>query len=335
VREWNAEREERRVRRGPAAPAAALVPTREPARKRRSYAAAIEATVLAYADTADAEPSDELIDVELVARPASRLPGLFAFVAPVLIVAGLLVWFSGLILGPTAPPAARPAGLPAVQLPAGAQPAAEQPAAEPPAAGLPAGGRPDGGRPTAEPMPSPVFAATGAEAAARSLSPIFTPEVRFWEPQIREWAAAYALDPNLVATVMQIESCGNPGAVSGSGAQGLFQVMPFHFGAGEEMQDPQTNAVRGLNFLTEMLKQSGGHVGMALVGYNGGYRAVQGSWETWPSETRRYYRWGAGLYSDAATGLGDSPTLHDWLTAGGESLCSQARAELELRSAGP
>src|SRR5215203_1054565 len=50
------------------------------------------------------------------------------------------------------------------------------------------------------------------------LSPIFTPEVQYWAPQISKWAAQYQLDPNLIATVMQIESCGAPGVASGSGA---------------------------------------------------------------------------------------------------------------------
>ncbi|MBI3361154.1 MAG: hypothetical protein HY023_08590, partial [Chloroflexi bacterium] len=54
----------------------------------------------------------------------------------------------------------------------------------------------------------------GALDASRSalyanLSPLFTPEVRHWEKDIVKWSAAYGIDPNLVATVMQIESCGN------------------------------------------------------------------------------------------------------------------------------
>jgi soluble lytic murein transglycosylase-like protein len=163
-----------------------------------------------------------------------------------------------------------------------------------------------------------------APVAPVTLSAVFTPEVRRWEPQIMAWAAEFGLDPNLVATVMQIESCGNPQAVSSVGARGLFQVMPFHFAEGEDMLDPDTNARRGLAYLAQSLALTQGHVGMALAGYNGGHVAAQGSWESWPLEVRRYYRWGSGIYNDAITGLGDSPTLHDWLTAGGDSLCRQA-----------
>jgi hypothetical protein len=163
------------------------------------------------------------------------------------------------------------------------------------------------------------------------LSPAFTAEVRYWEPQILDWAAEHQLDPNLVATLIQIESCGNPQAVSSAGARGLFQVMPFHFSAGEEMLDPETNARRGLDFLVQSLALTDGHVGMALAGYNGGQAAALGGWANWPRETRRYYRWGNGIYNDVASGLIDSPTLHDWLAAGGDSLCKQADAVLQVR----
>lgn len=53
-----------------------------------------------------------------------------------------------------------------------------------------------------------------------ALSPLFTPEVQYWGAKIMAWAAAYELPPNMVATVMQIESCGNPAAVSRPGRRG-------------------------------------------------------------------------------------------------------------------
>lgn len=183
--------------------------------------------------------------------------------------------------------------------------------------------------PQSLPAAQDASAAMAAEAdIPAAISPIFTAEVRHWEPQILAWSAAYGLDPNLAATLMQIESCGNPQAVSRSGAQGLFQVMPFHFEPGEDMLDPDTNAAKGLSYYVQSLSLTNGHVGMAFAGYNGGHVAAQGTWETWADETRRYYHWGYGIYQDAASGLNDSPTLHDWLTAGGASLCQQAAAVL-------
>ena len=102
--------------------------------------------------------------------------------------------------------------------------------------------------------------------AGGALSPIFTPEVQHWSDKILAWSSFFKIDPNLAATVMQIESCGAPGVVSSSGAQGLFQVMPFHFDAGEDMQDPDTNAGRGLAYLALGLTRASGNAGLALAG---------------------------------------------------------------------
>lgn len=165
------------------------------------------------------------------------------------------------------------------------------------------------------------------------ISPIFSPEVQHWAPQIVAWAQAHNLDPNMAATVMQIESCGDPNAVSIAGAQGLFQVMPFHFEAHENMQDPDTNARRGLAYLAARLVQTNGDVGRAFAGYNGGHGAAATSWDNWAHETQRYYVWSTGIYAEAQQGLSESPTLQQWMVAGGASLCRQAAQRLGLTPA--
>ncbi|NIS82480.1 MAG: hypothetical protein GTO14_20255, partial [Anaerolineales bacterium] len=48
------------------------------------------------------------------------------------------------------------------------------------------------------------------DGAILKLSKAFTPEVLYWSADILTWAAEYELNPNLVATVIQIESCGHP-----------------------------------------------------------------------------------------------------------------------------
>lgn len=164
----------------------------------------------------------------------------------------------------------------------------------------------------------------GPDAAASPLSSAFTPEVQYWGPLIKAWAVLYQIDPNLIATVIQIESCGDPQIASPAGAQGLFQVMPFHFETGEDMLDVQTNAQRGLNYLSGSLERSDGHVGLALAGYNGGHGVINRGWAAWTSETRRYYYWGARIYSEAVSGMTSSPTLQEWLEVGGQNLCARA-----------
>lgn len=172
--------------------------------------------------------------------------------------------------------------------------------------------------------PPAESAAPQAAPTTGGLSPVFTPEVQRWAPQILAWAAEFQLDPNLVATVMQIESCGWQAAVSTSGAQGLFQVMPFHFAPGEAMQEPAINARRGLAYLARGLAQAEGDVGKALAGYNGGHSQIAKAAAQWPAQTKRYWYWGTGIYAEAAAGLSTSPRLHEWLTAGGASLCARA-----------
>ena len=172
-------------------------------------------------------------------------------------------------------------------------------------------------------------AAPGAGDYGRSaLSAVFRPEVKHWESQILGWATIYKLDPNIIATIMQVESCGDPQAVSSAGAQGLFQVMPFHFEVGEQMLDPDTNAKRGLSYYNERLVQTSGNRALAFAGYNGGHRAAASSYTSWANETQRYYDWTTGIMSDIDAGYTESPTLQRWMTAGGASLCRQSAARL-------
>jgi soluble lytic murein transglycosylase-like protein len=176
----------------------------------------------------------------------------------------------------------------------------------------------------------------GPEAAVSPLSTVFTPEIQYWAPLIQAWAAVYQIDPNLIATVMQIESCGDPEVSSPAGAQGLFQVMPFHFESGEDMLDVQTNAKRGLEYLTGSLDRADGHAGLAMAGYNGGHGVIDRGWAGWTAETRRYYYWGSRIYAEAASGMTSSSTLQEWLAAGGQVLCtraSQTEQQLEQQKA--
>ncbi len=186
--------------------------------------------------------------------------------------------------------------------------------------------------PTPSAPPSSLLVLAEAALPSPALSPIFTPEVQHWAEEIMMWAAPLQLDPNLVATVMQIESCGGPGAVSSSNAQGLFQVMPFHFAPGEDMQDPTTNAARGLAYLALGLARASGDAGLALAGYNGGHSQIGKDGALWPSETKRYWYWGTGIYADATSGQSASPRLDEWLNAGGTSLCAKAAQELGVQS---
>lgn len=178
--------------------------------------------------------------------------------------------------------------------------------------------------------PLPTSAAAQPVGENLALSPIFTREVQYWANDILQWADASFLDPNLVAVVMQIESCGDPFARSDAGAMGLFQVMPFHFEAGENPYQPDVNARRGLDYLARSLTAAHGNVRLALAGYNGGIGVIsRGEW-TWSAQTLRYVYYGAPIYEDARSGAISSPKLEEWYRKYGGGLCRQASRRLGI-----
>ena len=175
--------------------------------------------------------------------------------------------------------------------------------------------------------PQPIWSSS---SAASQISPIFTKEVQHWSKDIVRWANAAGVDPNLAATVMQIESCGDPRATSRSGATSLFQVMPFHFRLGENPYDPETNASRGMNYLSRSLQAGGGNARLALAGYNGGIGVISRNEWFWPSETKRYVLYGAPIYEDTRNGATSSASLTEWYQKYGAGLCRQAAQRLGL-----
>lgn len=165
--------------------------------------------------------------------------------------------------------------------------------------------------------------------AGGEIAPLFTPEVQRWSGSIDKWANDWELDPNFVATVMQIESCGDPQATSHAGAIGLFQVMPFHFQADDAPYKPSVNAKRGLAYLRQGVDQLGSER-LALAGYNGGIGTAAAGETYWAAETIRYVDWGESIYRDAKAGKEHSPALDEWLAHGGVHLCNQAHQRLGL-----
>lgn len=178
--------------------------------------------------------------------------------------------------------------------------------------------------------PIPISLDATPDSNPRSISPIFREEVLYWADSISRWASASNLDPNLVATIMQIESCGDPRALSRSGAMGLFQVMPFHFQPADNPYNPNTNAARGLAYLVRALEAANGDARLAMAGYNGGIGVIQrGEW-TWSAQTKRYVQYGLPIYQDAVNGVETSHALNEWYTRYGVSLCRQAHQRLGL-----
>lgn len=172
---------------------------------------------------------------------------------------------------------------------------------------------------------------SGDASTSGEIANFFMPPVQYWQDSIVEWADQWDMDPNLVATLIQIESCGDPKARSEAGAAGLFQVMPFHFQTEENPFEPETNARRALDYLNQGLKQAGGDVRLALAGYNGGLDLIEQPETNWPEQSSRYAYWGEGIYREAKAGEKQSQVLSEWLGAGGVKLCLQAGLRLGLQ----
>ncbi len=178
-----------------------------------------------------------------------------------------------------------------------------------------------------EPMAyfTPTPATTAAQVTTES---VFDAGVEYWDQDIARWSVEYGVDEVDVKTLMQIESCGNPRAVSSSGAMGLFQVMPFHFYPGDNMIDPDTNAKKGLEFFHN-LRENSGDLGQAYIGYNGGPSQMGRSYDQLPSQTQRYLWW-SGMRVQAANGE-EMSILGEWYKAGGYSLCQKAHEVLGIK----
>jgi len=110
---------------------------------------------------------------------------------------------------------------------------------------------------------------------------------------IADSARDHGVAPELVASVIAIESNFNPNAVSWRSARGLMQLMPqtgARFGV-KQVFDPRQNIDAGTRYLKELLLRYNGDLSLTLAAYNAGpervelYRAVPPY-----RETRDYVR---------------------------------------------
>lgn len=98
-------------------------------------------------------------------------------------------------------------------------------------------------------------------------------EVKKWCKLIETYAKKYAVDPLLIASVMLVESGGQPDVISNSGAVGLMQVMPRDGIAStfkcingpcfserpsmRELKEPEFNIDYGVKMLAGLIERDG------------------------------------------------------------------------------
>ena len=98
-----------------------------------------------------------------------------------------------------------------------------------------------------------------------------------YDSVIREAALAHEMDPQLVKSVMLVESGFNPAARSRKGALGLMQLMPATaklYGV-QNALDIRDNVFGGTRYLTYLLNLFRGDLENALAAYNAGEGAVE------------------------------------------------------------
>ena len=114
--------------------------------------------------------------------------------------------------------------------------------------------------------------------------------------QIHAAASRAELTPELVLSVMEVESHFDRFAISSAGAQGMMQVMPFwkdEIGRPDDnLTVNKTNFEYGCRILQFYLQRENGHLHKALARYNGSvgsrrysdkvYRAWRKHWRTEP-----------------------------------------------------
>jgi soluble lytic murein transglycosylase-like protein len=97
-----------------------------------------------------------------------------------------------------------------------------------------------------------------------------------YDEWIHQAAILYQIPEELIRAVIMVESNYDPRAVSGTGAQGLMQLMPE---TGLRMQmrdafDPRENIFAGTRYLRVLANMFNGDLELTVAGYNAGEGAV-------------------------------------------------------------
>ncbi len=112
-----------------------------------------------------------------------------------------------------------------------------------------------------------------------TLSPYWSPRIQRWAPYIVEEAGGWQLDPDFLASLVWMESRGDPCAVGPVGAVGLMQVMPKEAGfswrpSRDALMDPAVNLHAGCRTLVDIIHQGKGDLFNTLAAYNGGWEQI-------------------------------------------------------------
>lgn len=122
-----------------------------------------------------------------------------------------------------------------------------------------------------------------------------------YAPVIDRVAMRYGVHPDLIDSVIRVESAFNPRAVSRKGARGLMQLMPETASllGVRDAFDPLQNIDGGVRHLRGLLHRYRGKLVLALAAYNAGDGAVDRYRGVPPyRETQHYVKQVLWLYQD-------------------------------------
>lgn len=120
---------------------------------------------------------------------------------------------------------------------------------------------------------------------------------------VKDLSPQHGLDPNLVLTIIKIESGFRVDAISSKNAMGLMQLMPLtaeRFGVRDAF-NPEENVTGGIRYLKWLLAYFQGDVLLAVAAYNAGERAIDryGGVPPYP-ETQVYLKSFQSIYTARA-----------------------------------
>lgn len=201
-----------------------------------------------------------------------------------------------------------------------------------------------------------IILITQTENPTIKLAEGYHPAVYAHEETIQKYADMYDVDPNFLAIIAQIESCGDPYAQSPSGAYGPFQVMPWHlepsqlathnyeithYNIGEQdalfNTDPTT--IRGPETMAQMAakivatceaKNPTNDPLLTFACYNGGESVFYTHAENWYDETHRYVYYVEKFLGSINNNQSVATAVEEWMNNGGSVLCESACDNLGL-----
>ena len=157
------------------------------------------------------------------------------------------------------------------------------------------------------------------ERSARGMSGIseYKPELvpKGYGEMIRNAAGSYAIDPAILAGLIETESGWNPNAVSKAGAKGLAQFMdPTATEFGVNPFDPLSAIDGAANYLKYLVDYFNGDLRLAIYAYNGGMGNIKRYGGPIPgnAENQEYYGKvikAAGKYGYGKQALADPGTM--------------------------